>query len=143
LSTSIEATKVCLFWSLRVTLLWLLYCLEMDWLFHKWKNCLSCFLLLILQQMIVDNNMSLVVWELYNTFQIVVMWDIDFMRICKISKLFNNKDCAMNTNPSYRKSLVHARQIWDSYGRPLPNLDSSLQHSKNCKVKWETPLTLS
>lgn len=45
----------------------------MDWLLHKWKKKFSYLLQFILQQMIVDNNMSLEVPKLYNTFQIVVM----------------------------------------------------------------------
>jgi hypothetical protein len=62
------------------------------------------------------------------------MWDIDFVRICKISKLLN-KDCAMNMNPSYHKSLVYAWQIWDSCEKPLLNLDSYFWHSEKYKVK--------
>ncbi len=87
--------------------------------------------------------MSSKMWELYNTFQIMVMWDTHFVKTCKFPKLLNNKDYATNMSPSYCKSLVHVQQIWDSYDKPLPNLDLSFRHLEKYKLKQETPLTLS
>jgi hypothetical protein len=38
-------------------------------------------------------NMKLRVQKMYNKFQIIVVWDMDFVKICKLFKILNNKDC--------------------------------------------------
>jgi len=40
---------------------------------------------------VVDPNTSLDVCELYNKFELVVMWDNDFVHPCKVSKILNKK----------------------------------------------------
>jgi hypothetical protein len=71
--------------------------------------------------------------EIYNKFQIIVVWYIDFVKMCELSKILN-KDCDLNTKPSYRENFVHAQKIWDAYQRPCLNLDAAFQHTKEYKV---------
>ncbi len=40
-----------------------------------------------------DPNISFEVCKLYNKFKIVVMWNNNFVRMCKVSKILNNKHC--------------------------------------------------
>jgi hypothetical protein len=56
------------------------------------------------------------------------------MKICKLSKILNNKDCELNTKPSYRENLAHVRRIWNAHSKPCPNLDASLRHIEEYKV---------
>jgi hypothetical protein len=53
--------------------------------------------------------------EIYNKFQIIIVWDIDFINICILSKILNNKDYDLGMKPSYREKLVHTQRIWDAY----------------------------
>lgn len=46
----------------------------------------------------VDPNTSPEVHELYNKFKIVVMWDNDFVHLCKVFKILNNKHCGLATS---------------------------------------------
>jgi len=43
---------------------------------------------------------------------------------CNLSKVLNNKDCALNMKPSYRENLAHIHKIWDAYEKLLSNLDA-------------------
>jgi hypothetical protein len=70
----------------------------------------------------------------YHKFQIIIVWDINFVKICNLSKVLNNKDSVLSMKPSYRKNLANVCQIWDVYEKSLPNLDAFLQHSKEYKV---------
>jgi hypothetical protein len=76
---------------------------------------------------------------MFYKFQIVIVWDINFLKICNLSKVLNNKDNVLNMKPSYRENLTNARQIWDVYEKLLPNLDMFFQHSKEYKVFNENP----
>ncbi len=85
-------------------------------------------------ELVEDPNTKDHVWEIYSKFQIIVMWDMDFVRICNLSKILNNKDCDFGTKPSYKENLAHACRIWDAYEWPHPNLDVSLRHFDEYKV---------
>ncbi len=89
-------------------------------------------------ELIGDTNTTHHVWMFYK-FQIVIVWDINFLKICNLSKVLNNKDNVLNMKPSYRENLTNARQIWDVYEKLLPNLDMFFQHSKEYKVFNENP----
>jgi len=60
------------------------------------------------------------------------------MNICKPCKILNNKDCGLNTKPSYKENLAHAWRIWDTYQRPCSNLDVFFWHTKEYKVSKPT-----
>jgi hypothetical protein len=62
-----------------------------------------------------DPNPRPWVQEIYSNFQIIIIWDTNFMKICKLSKILNNKDCDFNTKPLYRENLANACRIWDTY----------------------------
>jgi hypothetical protein len=92
--------------------------------------CFSCF-------MVCNENSKIIIWkrnlifgfnrnlwmthpmprvrEIYNNFQIIVIWDIDFVKICKLSKILNKNDRNFNTNLLCRENLAHAWRIWDTY----------------------------
>jgi len=57
------------------------------------------------------------------------------MKMCKLFKILNNKDCDLNIKPSYMENLAHVRRIWDAYQRPRLNLDVFFQHTKEYTVK--------
>jgi hypothetical protein len=80
-----------------------------------------------------DPNIEDHVQKIFSKFQIIVMWDTNFVRICNLSKSLN-KDCDLGTKPSYRENLTHAFQIWDTYEWTCPNLDASLRHFNEYKV---------
>jgi hypothetical protein len=70
---------------------------------------------LFLQEPFKDPNTRDRVKEIYSKFQIIVVWDINFMWICSLSKILNNKDCDMGMKPSYRETLhMHVK-----YGTPI------------------------
>jgi len=89
-------------------------------------------------ELIGDTNTTHHVWMFYK-FQIVIVLDINFLKIYNLSKVLNNKDNVLNMKPSYRENLANAHQIWDVYEKLLPNLDTFLQHSKKYKVFNENP----
>lgn len=64
--------------------------------------------------MVEDPNTAHDVLNKFNTFQIVTMWELDFVKIIKMSKNLN-KDCNLLTKSSYHESLSHAHRIWISY----------------------------
>ncbi len=81
-----------------------------------------------------DPNTKDLVLDIYNyKFQIIIMLDKKFVKICNLSKILY-KDCDLGMKPSYRENLAHARQIWDAYERTRPNLDVFLRHSDEYKV---------
>jgi hypothetical protein len=57
------------------------------------------------------------------------------MKICKLSKILNNKDCDLSMKLSYRENLAHVQRIWDAYERLRLDLDASLRHTKEYKVR--------
>jgi hypothetical protein len=59
---------------------------------------------------------------------------MDFVKICNLSKILNNKDCDLTTKLFYRENLAHALQIWDAYEWPRPILDASFRHFDKYKV---------
>jgi len=86
-----------------------------------------------------DPNTIQDVLDKFNTFKIVVVWELDFVKIVTMSKILNNKDCKLSTKPLYCESLSHVCQIWISYDRPIPNLDGSMHHSEKYKVSYLSP----
>jgi hypothetical protein len=82
----------------------------------------------------LDPYTSPEVCELYSRFKIVVMWDNNFVCLCKVSKILNNKHCGLATKMLYQENLGQVRKIWNIYKRPLLNLDTSCQHFKDYKV---------
>jgi hypothetical protein len=74
-----------------------------------------------------DPNTKDHVWEISSKFQIIFMWDMNFVRICNLSEILN-KDCDPGMKPSYKENVAHAHQIWDAF----------LQHFYKYKVllKW-------
>jgi hypothetical protein len=90
-------------------------------------------------ELVGDTNTTQHVWIFYNKFQIIIVWDTNFVKICNLSKILNNKDCALSMKPSYRENLAHTSQIWDVYERPLSNLDVFLWHIKEFKIFNENP----
>jgi hypothetical protein len=47
-----------------------------------------------------DPNIAQDVLDKFSTFEIVVVWELDFVKICKVSKIFN-KDCNLSTKSLY------------------------------------------
>jgi hypothetical protein len=43
---------------------------------------------------------------------------------CNLSKVLNNKDCALKMKPSYGENFAHIHKIWDAYKKLLSNLDA-------------------
>jgi hypothetical protein len=58
------------------------------------------------------------VLDKFNTFEIIIVWELDFVKLVKLSKNLN-KDCNLSTKPSYHESLSHTHQIWISSDRPI------------------------
>jgi hypothetical protein len=83
-----------------------------------------------------DPNTTDDVLKKFSTFKIVVVWELDFVKLIKMSKILNNKDCNMSMKPLYHKSISHARWIWISYDRPTPDLDGSMHHNEKYKVSF-------
>jgi hypothetical protein len=81
-----------------------------------------------------DPNIAHDVLDKFSMFEIVVVWELDFVKIVRMSKNLNNKDYNMSMKSSYHESLTHAHQIWLSYDRPTLDLDGSLHHSEKYKV---------
>ncbi len=71
---------------------------------------------------------------MFSAFEIVVVWELDFVKIIKMPKILNNKNCNLLTKPLYRESLSHTCRIWISYDRPTPDLDGSMCHNEKYKV---------
>lgn len=61
-----------------------------------------------MQELVANNNITQQVRNLYNKFQIVVVWDLDFVKIY-MSKILDNNDCNLQIAPSYQENLAHAR----------------------------------
>jgi hypothetical protein len=55
-----------------------------------------------------DPNIAQDILEKFNTFKIIMVWELDFVKIMRMSKKLNNKDCNLVTKPSYCESLRHA-----------------------------------
>jgi hypothetical protein len=68
-----------------------------------------------------------------------IVWELDFVKIVRMSKILNKKDCNLSTKSLYYESLSHACQIWISYDRPTPDLDGSMHHSEKYKVNFLSP----
>jgi hypothetical protein len=45
-----------------------------------------------------DPNTTQDVLDKFSTFEIIVMWELDFVKIVRMSKKLNNKDCNLLTN---------------------------------------------
>jgi hypothetical protein len=61
-----------------------------------------------MQELVANNNITQQVRNLYNKFQIVVVWDLDFVKIY-MSKILDNNDYNLQIAPSYQENLAHAR----------------------------------
>ncbi len=66
------------------------------------------------------------------------IWDCgalwDFLKICNMSIVLNNKDYNLSNKLSYWKSLTHAHWIWNAYKRSLLIINGLLLHNKKYKV---------
>jgi hypothetical protein len=51
----------------------------------------------------------------YSSFQIIVVWSQDLLKLCKMSFLVNNTRAIKDTSITYRESLIHACKIWIEY----------------------------
>lgn len=65
------------------------------------------------------------------SFQIIVVWSQDLVKLCKMSFLLNSTKAIKDTSITYRESLIHACKIWIEYNRPTSNID---ERSKTYKV---------
>jgi hypothetical protein len=54
-----------------------------------------------MQELVANSTITQQVKDLYNKFQIVVVWDLDSVKIYNMSKILNNKDCNLQKTPSY------------------------------------------
>jgi hypothetical protein len=55
-----------------------------------------------------DPNTRQDVLNKFSIFEIIVVWELDFVKIVKLPKILNNKDCNLSTKLSYHESLTHA-----------------------------------
>ncbi len=83
-----------------------------------------------------DPNIAHDVMDKFSTFKIIVVFELDFVKIVKMSKFLNNKACNMSMNLSYHKSLSHVHWIWISYDRPTLDLDGSMRHNEKYKISY-------
>jgi hypothetical protein len=56
--------------------------------------------------------------EQFQAFNIIVIWNVDSMKLCKLSFIFNNPNTLKNSIPSYRENFQHTRKIWIEFGQP-------------------------
>jgi hypothetical protein len=83
--------------------------------------------------MVEDTNTTHDVLDKFNTFKIVIVWELDFVKIIRMLKKLN-KDCNLSMKSSYHESLSHVHQIWISYDMPTPYLDGSMCHNEKYKI---------
>ncbi len=48
--------------------------------------------------------------EQFLVFNIIVVWNVDFVKFCKLLSIFNNPNILKNFVPSYRENLQHVRK---------------------------------
>jgi hypothetical protein len=46
--------------------------------------------------------------EQFQAFGIIVVWNVDSVKLCKFSSILNNPNTLKNSVPSYRENLQHA-----------------------------------
>jgi hypothetical protein len=91
-----------------------------------------------------DPNTMDYVREIYSyKFQIIVTWDMEFVKICNLSKNLN-KDCDLGMKPFYKENLAHARklgmltnghvQTWMLLFDILTNITYSKDHIMLCNI---------
>jgi hypothetical protein len=56
----------------------------------------------------VNNNIC----KQFQAFGIVVSWNVDSIKLCKLSFVFNNANMLKNSIFSYRENLQHMQKIW-------------------------------
>jgi hypothetical protein len=50
--------------------------------------------------------------EQFQAFGIVVIWNTNFVKLCKLSSILNNPNMLESSVPSYRENLQHVQKIW-------------------------------
>jgi hypothetical protein len=81
-----------------------------------------------------DPNTTHDVLDKFNMFKTIVVCELDFVKIMRMSKILNNKDCNLSTKLLCCESFTYVCQIWLSYDRLTPDVDGILCHNKNYKV---------
>jgi hypothetical protein len=72
--------------------------------------------------------------EWLQAFGIIVVWNVDFVKLCKLSFVLNNPNTLKNSVPSYRENLEHAWKIWIEFGQPSPELGQDKKKTQSYKV---------
>jgi hypothetical protein len=69
------------------------------------------------------NNVNDDIQVRFQAFGIVVIWNVDFVKLCKLSSIFNNPNMLKNLVPSYRENLQHVWKIWIEFSQPSPEFE--------------------
>jgi hypothetical protein len=67
----------------------------------------------------VDPNLSLEVHEIYSKFEIVVMWDNNFVHLCKVSKILNNKHCGLTMSKMLYQRILDMRVAYGIFMKTI------------------------
>jgi uncharacterized protein YybS (DUF2232 family) len=70
----------------------------------------------------------------FQAFGIVIVWNVDSVKLYKLSSIFNNLNTLKNLIPSYRENLQHAWKIKIEFGQPSPELKQDKKKTKANKV---------
>jgi hypothetical protein len=70
----------------------------------------------------------------FQAFGIVIVWNVNFVKLYKLWCILNNPNTLKNLIPSYRENLQHAWKIKIEFGQPSPNFKQDKKKTKAYKV---------
>jgi hypothetical protein len=70
----------------------------------------------------------------FQAFGIVIVWNVDSVKLYKLSSILNNPNTLKNSIPSYRDNLQHAQKIKIEFGQPSLELEQDKKKTKTYKV---------
>jgi hypothetical protein len=66
----------------------------------------------------------------FKAFDIIVVWYLDSVKLCKFSFVLNNPKTLKNFVLSYKEIFQCARKIWNDFGRPSSYLGQDKKRFK-------------
>lgn len=81
-----------------------------------------------------DVNDDICKW--FQAFGIIVVWNVNFVKLCKVLSILNNPNTLKNSILSYRENLQHAWKIWIEFSWPSLELRQDKKKTQAYKVKF-------
>jgi hypothetical protein len=72
--------------------------------------------------------------EQFQVFSIIVNWNVNYVKLCRLPSILNSPYILKNSDPSYKENFQNVRKIWIEFGQLILELKQDKKKIQAYKV---------